>query len=260
MGKEDRAEAAGDAEAPAAVPPQNLTAVLLPTVTGPITGPGMPYESVQSLAPGKGLANFKYEAKEYFISGTANGQPYKTRIVVRKPSSNSKFSGMVLVEPMHPSGSAHMFEMTSIYTMTSGHAAVDISAGGLQQVIDANPERYKGFQVGNAQISEIIAQVGALVKSKDPNSPFAGLDREKDGAGRNVGNRRHADRVSAFPHGVQNAGHAADLRRLHADVQRFGDPSDRCADDPRPDDARSVQRQHYNAAGWRCARRPIPCV
>ena len=114
-----------------ATPPQNPTAVQLPAVTGPITGPGQPYESVQSLAPGKGLANFKYEAKEYFISGTANGQPYKTRIVVRKPASNSKFSGMVLVEPMHPSGSAHMFEMTSIYTMTSGHAAVDISAGGL---------------------------------------------------------------------------------------------------------------------------------
>ena len=76
-----------------------MTAVALPTVTGPISGPGMPYESVQSLAPGKGLANFKYEAKEYFISGTANGQPYKTRIVVRRPSSNSKFSGMVLVEP-----------------------------------------------------------------------------------------------------------------------------------------------------------------
>ena len=162
-----------------ATPPQNPTAVTLPAVTGPITGPGQPYESVQSLAPGKGLANFKYEAKEYFISGTANGQPYKTRIVVRKPASNSKFSGMVLVEPMHPSGSAHMFEMTSIYTMTSGHAAVDISAGGLQQVIDANPERYKGFQVGNAQISEIIAQVGALVKSKDPSNPFAGLTVKK---------------------------------------------------------------------------------
>jgi hypothetical protein len=85
----------GGGRGPAAVPPQNPTAVVLPTVTGPIDGPGMPYESVQSLAPRKGLANFKYEAKEYFISGTANGQPYKTRIVVRKPSSNSKFSGMV---------------------------------------------------------------------------------------------------------------------------------------------------------------------
>ena len=93
-----------------------------------------------------------------------------------------------------------------------------------------------------------------------PEQPVRRPHREKDGAGRNVGNRRHADRVSAFPHGFQNAGHAADLRRLHADVQRFGDPSGRCADDPRPDDARSVQRQHHNAAGWRCARRPIPCL
>ena len=46
-------------------------------------------------------------------------------------------------------------------------------------MIDANPERYKGFQVGGAQISEIIAQVGALVKSKDPSSPFAGLTVRK---------------------------------------------------------------------------------
>jgi hypothetical protein len=152
--------------------------VTLPMVTGPITGPGAPYESVQSLAPGKGLAEFKYEAKEYFITGTANGQPYKTRIVIRKPASNSKFSGWFCRTHASERFGAHV-RNDSIYTMTSGHAAVDISAGGLQQVIDANPERYKGFQVGNAQISEIIAQVGALVKSKDPSSPFAGLTVRK---------------------------------------------------------------------------------
>jgi hypothetical protein len=162
---------------PAANLPQTPTAVTLPTLSAQITGPGAPYESVQSLAPGKGLANFKYEAKEYFISGTANGQPYKTRLVVRKPSANSKFSGLVLVEPMHPSGSAHMFEYTSIYTMTSGHGAVEVVAGGLQQVIDSNPERYKDLQVAPAQTSEILAQVGSLIKSK--NGPFAGLTVRK---------------------------------------------------------------------------------
>jgi hypothetical protein len=81
--------------APAANLPQTPTAVTLPSVTAH-HGPGAPYESVQSLAPGKGLAEFKYEAKEYFITGTANGQPYKTRMVIRKPASNSKFSGLVL--------------------------------------------------------------------------------------------------------------------------------------------------------------------
>jgi hypothetical protein len=133
------------------------------------------YESVQSLSPGQGLEKFKYEAKEYFISGMAQGQPYKTRIVVRKPASNSKFSGLVLLEAMHPSGSAHMFEFTSIYSMNSGHAAVEIQpAGGLQVVTGSNAERYKDFQAANNQTNEIIAQVGALVKSKDKSSPFAG--------------------------------------------------------------------------------------
>src|SRR5262245_22232612 len=116
----------GQGAAPAANLPQTPTAVSLPTISAAITGAGAMYESTPSLAPGKGMANFKYEATEYFISGTANGQPYKTRLVVRKPMNNSKFSGLVLVEPMHPSGSAHMFEFTSIYTMTSGHAAVDV--------------------------------------------------------------------------------------------------------------------------------------
>jgi hypothetical protein len=158
--------------------PAQPTAVQLPSVSGPITGPGPMYESTPSLAPGKGLANFKYEATEYFISGTANGQPYKTRLVVRKPSNNSKFSGLVLVEPMHPSGSAHMFEFTSIYSMSSGHAAVEVVAGGLQQVIDSNKDRYKDLQVSPPQTSEILAQVGSLIKSKD-SGPFAGLPVRK---------------------------------------------------------------------------------
>jgi hypothetical protein len=174
-----RGQGRGQGAGPAATLPQSPTAVSLPKISGPITGPGPIYESVQSLAPGKDLATFKYEAKEYFITGTAQGQPYKTRIVVRKPVSNSKFSGLVMVEPMHPSGSAHMFEYTSIYTMTSGHAAVEILAGGMQLVLDANQERYKDLKVTGAQTNEIIAQVGSLIKSKDSNNPFAGLTVRK---------------------------------------------------------------------------------
>lgn len=158
--------------------PQQPTAVALPTVTGPITGPGAPYESVQSLAPGKGLAAFKYEATEYFVAGTANGQPYKTRIVVRKPANNSAFSGLVLAEAMHPSGSAHMFEFTAIYSMSSGHAVIDILTAGQQQVIDSNPERYKEIRIGQGQTNEILAQVGALMKSKT-SGPLAGLNVRK---------------------------------------------------------------------------------
>jgi len=171
-GGQGRGGQGGPGAAPANLP-TTPTAVALPTVTAEITGPGEPYASVQSLAPGYGLARYKYVAKEYFISGTANGQPYKTRLVVRRPASASAFSGLVMVEPMHPSGSAHMFEYTSIYTMSSGHMAVEVVAGGLQQVIDSNKERYKDLQLAGPQTNEVLAQVGALVKSK--TGPFAGL-------------------------------------------------------------------------------------
>jgi len=151
----------------------------MPAVSDVITGPGPAYESVQSLAPGHDLAKYKYEEREYLISGTSNSQPYKTRLVVRRPANTSSFSGLVLTEPMHPSGSDHMFEFTSIYTMTSGHVAVAVVTGGLQQVIDANPQRYAGLSVLPGQASEILAQVGALIKARQSTGPMAGLTVRK---------------------------------------------------------------------------------
>src|SRR6187401_3798478 len=158
------------ARGPAA--PSNLptapTAVALPTLSEEITGPGPIYESVQSLPPGKTLAAAGYQAKEYFVSGTANGQPYKTRIVVRMPSDKSKFSGLVLVESMHGSGSAHMFEFTSMYTMASGHAAVEIQTTAPTNLTQLNAQRYQGMQVTDPQRNEIFAQVGSLVRTGKP--------------------------------------------------------------------------------------------
>ncbi len=172
-----RGQAAGQGrgQVPPSNLPENPTAVALPAISAQVTGPGTMYESVQSLAPGKGLANFNYEAKEYFVSGTANGQPYKTRVVVRRPANNATFNGLVLAEPMHPSGSAHMFEFTSIYGMSTGYIAIDMLIGGMQQVVDHNPERYKDLKLEPSQTNEIIAQIGALLRSNQSTSPLAGL-------------------------------------------------------------------------------------
>jgi hypothetical protein len=123
------------------------------------------FDSSPSLAPGKGLAAFNYETHEYFVSGTANGEPYTTRLVVRKPADNSKFSGLVLAEAMHGSGAAHMFEFTSIYTMSSGHAAVEILTTPPAQFVALNEARYRNLKLNGAQTNEILAQVGSLVRS-----------------------------------------------------------------------------------------------
>ena len=150
---------------PAANLPETPTAVALPKLSAEVTGPGPIFDSSPSLAPGKGLAAFNYQAHEYVVSGTANGEPYTTRIVVRKPTDNSKFSGLVLAEAMHGSGAAHMFGFTSIYLMSSGHAAVEVLTTPPAQFVALNEVRYKDLKLNGTQTNEILAQVGALVRS-----------------------------------------------------------------------------------------------
>jgi hypothetical protein len=144
-------------------------------VTPEVTGPGKFYETLMELKAGDDLAHFNYVTKEYFVSGTANGQPYKTRIVIRKPSDISKFSGFVLAESMHPSGNPWMFHFTHRYSMTEGHVGLEILTTTPAGLAEANPDRYKDLAVGNGQANEIIAQVGALLKSNRPDNPLAGV-------------------------------------------------------------------------------------
>jgi hypothetical protein len=145
--------------------PTAPTAVALPKLSGEIKGPGPMFDSAPSQAPGLGLDHFKYQTKEYFVSGTAAGQQYKTRMVVRRPTDNAKFDGLVLAESMHSSGAAHAFEFTAAYVMSSGHVAVEILTTSPKQFTDFNKQRYEDLKIEDGQASEILAQVGALVRS-----------------------------------------------------------------------------------------------
>src|SRR4051812_19284292 len=60
----------GRGAAPVVNLPTGPTAVSLPTLSAEITGPGAMFDTTPSL-PGRGLAAFRYEAKEYFVSGSA---------------------------------------------------------------------------------------------------------------------------------------------------------------------------------------------
>ena len=98
------------------------------------------------------------------MSGTAAGKPYTTRVVVRQPTDDREFSGLVLAESMHVSGAAHMFEFTSGYLMDAGHAAVEIVTTSPQQFVAFNAAALRAnSKIENGQQNEIIAQVGALV-------------------------------------------------------------------------------------------------
>jgi hypothetical protein len=163
------------------VQPQDPPPIVSPiaTVSAEITGPGRFYETLMALKPGDDLAHFKYVTKEYFVSGRANDQPYKTRIVIRRPADPGKFSGLVLAESMHPSGNPWMFHFTHTYSMTEGHIGLEILTSATQGFTEFNPERYKDLSVVNGQANEIIAQVGALIKSREKDNPLAGFPVRK---------------------------------------------------------------------------------
>jgi hypothetical protein len=163
--------------APAPDPPPVVSAIA--TASPEVTGPGKFFETLMELKPGDDLAHFGYVTKEYFVSGSANGEPYKTRIVIRRPADNGKFSGLVLAESMHPSGNPWMFHFTHTYSMTEGHIGLEILTSATQGFTEFNAERYKGLSTANGQAGEIIAQVGALLKSKRADNPLAGLPIRK---------------------------------------------------------------------------------
>jgi hypothetical protein len=145
--------------------PRTPTAVALPTLSAAVTGPGAMFDSAPSQARGLDPAHFRYKTTEYFVSGNAAGKPYTTRVVVRQPADDGRFSGLVLAESMHSSGSAHAFEFTAAYVMDSGHAAVEILTTSPRQFVAFNAARYEPLKIEDGQQNEIIAQVGALVKS-----------------------------------------------------------------------------------------------
>ena len=144
-----------------------------------VTGPGPMFAALQRLPAEDDLAHFKYIVKEYFVSGTAQGKPYTTRILVRRPADAKKFSGIVLAEPMHPTGNSWMFHFLHTYVMSQGHISLEIVTGSLPLFTQANAERYRSLAIGDTQVNEMIAQVGALLKSGGKEGPLEGLPMRK---------------------------------------------------------------------------------
>ena len=140
-------------------------------ISAPVTGPGPLFDSAPSQAAGHDLSDYNYVTDEYFVSGTADGRPYTTRLTIRRPADWNDFSGLVLAESMHTSGAAHAFEFTTIYVMDSGHAAVEILTVTPDRLTAFNADRYDTLETSDGQANDILAQVGALLKSDA--GPFA---------------------------------------------------------------------------------------
>lgn len=164
---------------------QAQTDTTVPIVQGPITGPGPMFNSLSacesgcpSPAPGTSMSDFNYVTQEYFVSGIADGSPYKTRIVVRRPANPREFSRLVVAEPMHFSGFALICQYAQLGIAMSGDACLEIDSepGDISLLQGFNAARYASLSiVSEAQTNDILAQVGRLVRTNAPGNPFAGL-------------------------------------------------------------------------------------
>src|SRR5437762_202909 len=128
----------------------SVLAVPNPTVTGPIpvnVTLGDPSHDYPQLATQADLAGNGYVEEEYFFEGTANeynvvtapmanatvrttGNPYKTRMIVRRPVSAAKFNGVVIVEWLNVTSGYNLdahWLLQQDHFMRNGYAYVGVS-------------------------------------------------------------------------------------------------------------------------------------
>jgi hypothetical protein len=159
------------AQALAATPP-------IPTISAVVAGPGgmYPDPAINVVPEATQVEAFPYVTEEYFVTGTAFGSPYTTRIVVRRPKDVNAFSGTVVAEAQHAGGRSLVFEWSRVSILTRNHLFVEIVHGqaNIAQLKTFNPERYKTLEIAPGQTNHILAQVGMLIKSR--GGPFAAYD------------------------------------------------------------------------------------
>src|SRR5580765_3859808 len=154
----------------------------IPIVTGPITTPGMMYPNppVSIVPTAAKVEDFPYVTEEFFVSGTANGAPYTTRVIIRRPKDATAFSGTVIGEAMHAGGRSLIFEWSRVSILTRHHVFAEIvhSPAQIQTLKTYNVERYSPLAIAMGQSNEIIAQFGRLMKSEamtGRTGPLAGF-------------------------------------------------------------------------------------
>ncbi|HSO95507.1 MAG TPA: alpha/beta hydrolase domain-containing protein [Acidimicrobiia bacterium] len=217
-------------------------------VTGPVTGgAGKP----NLVSTSFDLASKGYTAAEYFLSGTATAYtsptplttdgkwkiepastaPYKTRIIVYRPSDPKRFNGTVALEWLNVSagfasppdwlgshvsmlrdGTAWVGVDAQAVGVQGGSAAVGgVAAGGLKA---ADPARYATLShPGDSYSYDIFSQAGRAVRATTPSSPLGGLPVHRVLA---LGESQSAFRLVTYINGVQPRDHVFDGFLVHS--------------------------------------------
>jgi hypothetical protein len=120
-----------------------------------------------------------YVEEEWFATGEVDGHPYATSIFVRRPRDASRFSGTVVVEPLHAASAAPVFIYTSTYLLRAGHgwACVCSQKSALDAFVKpSDPDRYATLDIwSDAQPAE--AGASPLSVPRDPAAMQARMEQ-----------------------------------------------------------------------------------
>jgi len=155
-------------------PPWEVPA--LPTLEGPITGPGEMFVADVERAQPRSASDSGYVFEEFFVSGVAANNPYKVRLFVARPTDLNDFSGQVLVENNHAANRPLVWRYTRDYNLSRGHALVAVSTttgSNITALRDFSPGRYADLDLEDAQVSDVYAQIGRLLRSDQTPLPGA---------------------------------------------------------------------------------------
>lgn len=207
-----------------------LTAQAPPaTITGPIpvtVAPGDPSHDFIFSMTAMDLEGHGYVEEEYFIEGTANrytspemetatiidsGHPYKTRLVVRRPTSAARFNGTVVVEWVNVTAGRDMdidWFQVGAHFLRNGYAWIGLSAQrvGVRHLNDWSPTRYGSLDVTNGGAIEndalsydILSAVAKAVRTPGEVDVLEGLVVERVFA---TGHSQSASRLAIYLNNV----------------------------------------------------------
>ncbi|WP_373354537.1 alpha/beta hydrolase domain-containing protein [Pseudoroseicyclus sp. CXY001] len=116
---------------------------------------------------------YGYVADEFFLTGTAGGEDYTTRLVIRHPADIEDWSGFTVFETQHTSGAAQAWTYSRIGSMKNGHVFVELDdhPGAIANIQGFNAARYADMHIASedpAMQNEMAAQAMLLVRTANP--------------------------------------------------------------------------------------------
>jgi len=203
-----------------------------PTVTGPIASTAVPGDASHDyifFSTNHELAVNGYIEEEYFIDGLANtyntpagatgsiattNNPYKTRIVVRRPADKARFNGTVLVEWYNVTNgfdAENLWFFAWEHILRAGYVWVGVSAQkvGVDRLKSwPNTTRYSTLNISSDAVAyDAFSQAGQAIRHPGGIDVLGGLKPKTIIA---TGESQSAQRLSVYVNSIMPLGNVYD--------------------------------------------------